>query len=41
MESVGGLPLLLAVTHSAVAALLLLTLITVYHVLRAPPRATR
>lgn len=41
MESVGGLPLLLAVTHSAVAALLLLTLVTVYHVLRAPPRATR
>ena len=39
MESVGGLPLLLAVTHNAVAALLLLTLVTVYHVLRAPPRA--
>lgn len=41
MESVGGLPLLLAVTHSAVAALLLLTLVTVYHVLRAPPRVTK
>jgi len=41
MESVGGLPLLLAVTHNAVAALLLLTLVTVYHVLRAPPRGSR
>lgn len=41
MESVGGLSLLLAVTHNAVAALLLLTLVTVYHVLRAPPRAAR
>ena len=41
MESVGGLPLLLAVTHNAVAALLLLTLVTVYHVLRAPPRTSR
>ncbi|HEX9810747.1 MAG TPA: COX15/CtaA family protein [Burkholderiales bacterium] len=41
MESVGGLPLLLGVTHNAVAALLLLTLVTVYHVLRAPPRGSR
>lgn len=38
MEVVGGLPLLIAVAHNAVAALLLLTLLTIYHVLRAPPR---
>ena len=37
MEAVGGLPLPVAVAHSAVAALLLLTLVTIYHVLRAPP----
>lgn len=36
MEAVGGLPLPVSVGHSAVAALLLLTLVTVYHVLRAP-----
>jgi len=41
MESVGGLPLLMAVTHNAVAALLLLTLVTVYHVLRPSPRGSR
>ena len=33
-----GLPLLVAVAHNGVAALLLLTLITVYHVVR-PPRS--
>jgi hypothetical protein len=40
MEAVGGMPSLMAVTHSTVAALLLLTLVTVYHVLHAP-RAAR
>lgn len=40
MEAVGGLPLPVALAHSAVAALLLLTLVTVYHALRAP-RAAR
>lgn len=34
-----GLPLLVAVAHNGVAALLLLTLVTVYHVVK-PPRST-
>ncbi len=40
LEAVGGLSLSVSVAHSAVAALLLLTLVTVYHVLR-PPRAAK
>ena len=34
-----GLPLWVAVAHNGVAALLLLTLVTVYHVARPPARA--
>lgn len=36
IEAVSGLSLLAAVGHSAAAAFLLLTLVTLYHVLRAP-----
>lgn len=36
IETVGNLPLVAAVGHSAAAAILLLTLVTLYHVLRAP-----
>jgi heme a synthase len=40
MHAVGGLPLKTGVTHSATAALLLLTLVTIYHVLRPPKPRT-
>lgn len=36
MNAVGGMPIVISVTHSATGALLLLTLVTVYHVVRAP-----
>lgn len=36
IEAVGNLPLIAAVGHSVAAAILLLTLVTLYHVLRAP-----
>ncbi|HEY8553877.1 MAG TPA: COX15/CtaA family protein [Burkholderiales bacterium] len=39
MEAVSGLSLTTAVAHSAVAVLLLLTLVTIYHVLRPPRNA--
>jgi cytochrome c oxidase assembly protein subunit 15 len=39
MEVVAHLPLAAAVAHTAVGALLLLAVVTVYHVNRAPPRA--
>lgn len=37
-EAVGGLALTAAVGHSAAATFLLLTLVTLYHVLRPPPK---
>jgi len=36
MQSIAHLPLILAVVHNAVAALLLLSLITLYHMVRSP-----
>ena len=36
MQSIAHLPLVLAVAHNAVAALLLLSLITLYHMVRSP-----
>jgi cytochrome c oxidase assembly protein subunit 15 len=38
MEVVAHLPIVLAVAHNAVAALLLMSVVTLYHVNRAPPR---
>jgi heme a synthase len=37
MQAVGGMPLTVGVAHSATSALLLLTLVTLYHVVRTPP----
>ncbi|MBI3898076.1 MAG: COX15/CtaA family protein [Gammaproteobacteria bacterium] len=39
MSAVGGLELSVGVAHTATAALLFLTLVTIYHVLRAPSRS--
>lgn len=38
MQAVGGMPLTVGVAHGAASALLMLTLVTLYHVLRAPPQ---
>jgi len=38
MEVVAHLPIVLAVAHNAVAALLLMSVVTLYHVNKAPPR---
>jgi heme a synthase len=40
MDAVTGMPITISVTHSATGALLLMTLVTIYHVLRPPKPRT-